>query len=199
MSCAGFWLYGPAWPKPLREQYTRRGFIARTASKPSPQSPIVPGRKFSTRMSASGIMRRRIARPSSSCMLRVMLRLLRLMTRKKLPVSPIRGGDFRKPSPPFGFSILITSAPRSARTWVHSPPGSTCERSSTRVPSRGKVMNTLLISFTFFGIARTSTPGRKGTGLRKQRKGTAGREWRTTSSSYGCRRDRCCLSRSRPR
>ncbi|CFN74703.1 Uncharacterised protein [Bordetella pertussis] len=40
-------------------------------------------------------------------------------------------------SPAPGRSILMTSAPRSARFWVHQGPASTRVRSSTRMPVRG--------------------------------------------------------------
>jgi hypothetical protein len=46
------------------------------------------------------------------------------------------GPQVRVSSPLPGRSILITSAPRSARVCVHQGPASTRDRSSTRIPSR---------------------------------------------------------------
>ncbi len=62
----------------------------------------------------------------------VTLRLLRLSSSKyRLPATR------RMPSPPRGSSILITSAPRSARRSVAYAPGSRRVRSRIRTPRRG--------------------------------------------------------------
>gem|GEM_PF-4968446 len=83
----------------------------------------------------------RISRwPSAVDMSTVTDRLLRLQAAKYTALSeglPCASGkkggpQWRVSSPSPGFSILITSAPMSARFWVHQGPASTRERSSTR-------------------------------------------------------------------
>ena len=57
---------------------------------------------------------------------------------KWMPSLPWNGGLKRAMSPPFGASILMTSAPSPARTSVPYGPASATVRSSTRRPSSGR-------------------------------------------------------------
>src|ERR1700722_18683567 len=68
--------------------------------------------------------------------------LLRLNERKKPMPRP---GSLRVLSPPGG-SILMTSAPRSARIMPHVGPMIMCVNSMTRTPSRGRVMVSLMMN-----------------------------------------------------
>src|SRR3990172_1656888 len=63
-------------------------------------------------------------------------------SRVSFPSRPFSHGgpNARESSPVPGRSILITSAPRSARFWPHHGPASTRERSSTRIWDRGPDM-----------------------------------------------------------
>src|SRR5918999_3748318 len=70
-------------------------------------------------------------------------RLLRLRLRK-IGFSPSTGiGLPREMSPTSARSTLMTSAPKSPRTWVQTGPISTWVKSSTRMPSRGSVIRKL--------------------------------------------------------
>ncbi len=49
------------------------------------------------------------------------------------------GPHWRVSSPVTGLSTFITSAPKSARIWVHQGPAITLDKSSTRIPFKGPV------------------------------------------------------------
>src|SRR5574341_2448573 len=98
---------------------------------------MTPGRKpSSTTSDVSASFRKRV-RPSSIFKFRLRLFLPRFRAPNRM-LSPLRiGGMWRSQSPPPGGSILITSAPKSARMRVQKGPGSSMVRSSTRIPARG--------------------------------------------------------------
>src|SRR3972149_10964371 len=54
----------------------------------------------------------------------------------------MKGKLFREGSPPSGFSTLITSAPRSARSMVQNGPAKAQVISRTRTPSKGPGIET---------------------------------------------------------
>ena len=94
---------------------TSLGLSAHSASGDMPQRSSVPGRKFSTRMSAVAIRSRASCWPSASRRFRVIDFLLRAITGHHSD----RPCGFSRPhwrigSPAPGGSILITSAPKSA-------------------------------------------------------------------------------------
>src|SRR6516165_6007601 len=67
-------------------------------------------------------------------------RLLRFIIRKAAASSPIFGGIMWRVSSPFGvFSILMTSAPKSASISVQVGPAMTCVRSITFKPVNGPI------------------------------------------------------------
>src|SRR5918999_1718919 len=67
-------------------------------------------------------------------------RLLRLRLRK-IGFSPSTGISFPREMSPTSFrSTLITSAPKSPRTWVQTGPISTWVKSRTRIPSSASVI-----------------------------------------------------------
>ena len=93
------------------------GLISLSRSQPSPQRSSVPGRKFSTRMSAVAIRRRAISCPSGSRRLSVIDFLLRAITGHQRERPSFRcWPQARIGSPTPGASTLITSAPKSARS-----------------------------------------------------------------------------------
>ena len=96
---------------------------------------MVPGRRFSTTMSARSIKRRNTSFPRGSLRSRARERLLRL-SRMKLEDSPSRNGAVARTwSPPSGFSIFTTSAPRSASWSVQNGAAMKLPTSTTRTPS----------------------------------------------------------------
>src|SRR6267143_5246375 len=96
---------------------------------------MVPGRRFSTAMSARSIKRRNTALPRGSLRSRARERLLRL-SRMKLEDSPSRNGAVARTwSPPSGFSIFTTSAPRSASWSVQNGAAMKLPTSTTRTPA----------------------------------------------------------------
>src|SRR5919206_4460562 len=118
---------------------TRPGLILLNSSYPRPHLSRVPGLKFSTTTSAPEMRRRANACPSSSRKLRVTDFLLRAMmghqrVRPSLRCLP----HSRMGSPLPGGSILMTSAPKSARSWPQKGPASKLPISTTRTPSRGR-------------------------------------------------------------
>ena len=70
-----------------------------------------------------------------------MLRLFRFIARNAADSVSMNGGPIRRvSSPPFGFSILMTSAPMSASSMLQNGPARICEQSRTRTPSRASGM-----------------------------------------------------------
>src|SRR3954453_6400567 len=98
---------------------------------------ITPGPRLSATTSASLIRRRAISLPSALFRSMTVLRLLLLSSRKKkLSSSGLSLFHSRRArSPPFGFSILITSAPSQASICVQDGPAWSCVKSMTRIPS----------------------------------------------------------------
>src|SRR5215203_5655155 len=118
---------------------TRPGFVSLRSQYPRPHLSSVPGLKFSTTTSASEMSRRAMACPSSSRRLRVTDFLLRAMmghhrVRPSLRWRP----QTRMGSPLPGGSTLMTSAPKSARSWPQKGPASKLPISTTRTPSSGR-------------------------------------------------------------
>src|SRR5690242_545131 len=98
---------------------------------------MVPGRKFSTSTSAVAIKRHSTSFPAGARISSAMPNLLRFIAMNAAD-SPLKyGGAMRRESsPPRGFSILITSAPRSASNIAQNGPAMICVKSNTRIPSR---------------------------------------------------------------
>src|SRR5215831_8287984 len=98
---------------------------------------MTPGRNCSTRTSAAVINGCRRVSASAAFRSIEMLRLPRLSMANGTLVSAKRGGWLRISSPLSGRSILITSAPASARSKVAIGPGSRVLKSRMRMPARG--------------------------------------------------------------
>src|SRR5919112_3461974 len=118
---------------------TRPGLISLKSSYPRPHRSKVPGLKFSTTTSALAMRRRATSCPCSSLKFRVTDFLLRAMighqrVRPSLRCLPQR----RMGSPLPGGSTLMTSAPKSARSWPQKGPASRLPISTTRTSSRGR-------------------------------------------------------------
>src|SRR5438552_1307612 len=98
---------------------------------------MTPGPRFSATTSHSLIRRRAISLPSAAFRSTTMLRLLLLSSRKKkLSTSGLSlFHSLRARSPPFGFSILITSAPSQASICVQDGPAWSWVKSMMRMPS----------------------------------------------------------------
>src|SRR6267143_2128128 len=95
---------------------------------------MVPGRRFSTRTSARAASVRKASLPRGALRSRATERLFRF-SRRKLDDSPSRNGPLARVwSPPSGFSILMTSAPRSASCRVQNGAAMKLPTSSTRIP-----------------------------------------------------------------
>src|SRR5919112_1163940 len=118
---------------------TRPALISRRSSYPRPHLSSVPGLKFSTTTSASEMSRRARFCPSSSRRLRVTDFLLRAMIGHQRVCPSLRWRpQTRMGSPLPGGSSLMTSAPRSPRSWPQKGPASRLPISTTRTPSRGR-------------------------------------------------------------
>src|SRR6478752_9390440 len=129
--------YGPVWPNPVIRATTRPGLSSCSASGERPQRSRVPGRKFSTRTSAVATRRRKTSAPSAADRLSATVRLLREISDHQIGVASREGPWPRMPSPAFGCSILITSAPKSPRIWQARGPARIVEASTTRRPVSG--------------------------------------------------------------
>src|SRR5215207_7874726 len=99
----------------------------------------------------------KIARSRAFVRSRTMLRLLRLSAKKGALSPP----GMRSAAPPMarerspaGGSTLMTSAPKSPSCMVQNGPPMTCVRSTTRTPSRGRVMRAILARRRSFHDAR---------------------------------------------
>src|ERR1700754_4740786 len=115
-----------------------RGLTAWTSSGPRPQRSIVPGRKFSTMMSASWARRRPTAWPSSVRRLSVTERLLRARIDHQSEWSLWRRRPQSRIASPFGgASIFTTSAPKSPSRVPTYGPASSWPNSITRRPWSG--------------------------------------------------------------
>src|SRR3990167_5731685 len=131
----------------------RRGLIAFSASYPSPHFSSVPGRKFSSRKSASPTRRRTMSCPSGSRRLAVMHRLPRATTdhQSGKPSRP----HSRMGSPCPGGSTLITSAPMSAKIWPQNGPAMSWPSSMTRRSVSGPVRGGVWVMGVLRDGART--------------------------------------------
>ena len=126
------------WPYAPSEQYTRRGFAARTASGPSPSSSARPGRRLWRKTSARAASRSSASRPRGSRSDRPRERFPALAERNIVPSPSQNGGPHARPSSPVsGRSTLTTSAPSAARIWAQYGPAIDVVTSSTRAPSSG--------------------------------------------------------------
>ena len=97
----------------------------------------MPARKLSIITSASFASFFTMSRPWSDLRLTDKLRLLRLNDMNWV-LSPFQmGGHLRVSSPSLGSSILMTSAPMSAKFWVQNGPARVRVRSTTLMFSRG--------------------------------------------------------------
>ncbi len=149
--------YGPSWPKPEIRTSTSPGFASCSTSGPSPHRSSVPGRKFSTSTSASAASRRSTSAPRSSPMLMPTVRLLRDSSFHHNGTPSLAAPWPRIPSPFWGCSTLMTSAPKSPRIWQHSGPARIVDTSSTRSPASGPVGGREVAS-----AASIHPPGRRG-------------------------------------
>src|SRR3990172_12776364 len=117
-----------------------RGLSPASTGEPRPRRGITSGRNFSTTTSAFATSLKKISQPSAALRLSVIDFLLAFWARKLVPMSILFNFEtlprMRARSPPLGFSILTTSAPRSARCSVEKGPERTFVRSRTRTPVR---------------------------------------------------------------
>src|SRR5688500_10253051 len=119
---------------------TRPGLMPLRSSYPRPHFSSVPGLKFSTTTSASEMSRRARSCPSPSRRLMVTDFLLRaMMGHQRVRACRRWRPQSRMGSRLPGGSSLITSAPKSARSWPQKGPASRLPISTTRTPSRGRV------------------------------------------------------------
>src|SRR5215213_11220735 len=119
----------------------RPGLMPLRSSYPRPHFSSVPGLKFSTTTSASEMSRRARFCPSPSRRLMVIDFLLRaIMGHHRVCPSLRRRPHTRMGSPLPGGSSFMTSAPKSARSWPQKGPASRLPISTTRTPSRGRVL-----------------------------------------------------------
>ncbi|MNE17666.1 hypothetical protein D3C80_1106550 [compost metagenome] len=111
-----------------------------STSHPSPHFSRVPGRKFSMRMSASCISRFTTSCASAWRRSSVTDCLLRDWAAHHTEVPLCSKRHLRKGSPVTGGSILMTSAPNSARIFAAKGPAISCPISTTLMPSSGRLM-----------------------------------------------------------
>src|SRR3984893_8623069 len=109
-------------------------------SSPTPRRSATPGRKFCTKTSAPAASRSTASRPPAVFRSSTTERLLRLLFRNDAVNPARRLPPARVASPPSGASILITSAPWSARIIVASGPATFEVRSTMRYPVSGPGM-----------------------------------------------------------
>src|SRR3990167_7678966 len=129
--------YGPVWPKAEIRTMTRPRFTAWRSSQPRFQRSMVPGRKFSARMSASTVRRRMSACPSGARRLHVMDFLLRDSASHQYESPSAAGVPSRRRSSPFpGCSTLMTPAPNSPSRVQQNGAATKVARSRTMSPSR---------------------------------------------------------------
>src|SRR6056297_2774530 len=125
----------PVWPHPEIRTTISPGLLASRSSGARPILSRVPGLKFSTRTSAEAMSSRATTRPSALRMSTARLCLLRQYAFQKVDTPSTRQALRSSPRP--GFSILITSAPKSASTWVSTLPATSRDMSMTLRPSSG--------------------------------------------------------------
>ena len=135
-------LYGPVCPKPDSRTMINFGLSLLSASKLKFHFSSVPGRKFSTMMSASSASLRTMSCPSFSRRLTVTDFLLRACAyhHRLVPswsLRHLRNGSPPSPRASAGDSILMTSAPNSASRRPQNGPAISVPISSTFRPSSG--------------------------------------------------------------
>src|ERR1039458_8344877 len=150
-------------------QYTMRGLTWASTGEARPSRFMTSGRKFSTSTSAVATSFLNTSLPSGLFRFRVRDFLLLFWARKLVPMSCWLSlgtlPSLRARSPSVGFSILMTSAPSSARCKVANGPASTLVMSSTRTPCnalRGFCalsLESLLVSRDEIGLRRPAVPG----------------------------------------
>jgi hypothetical protein len=113
-----------------------RGLRARSVSGPRPQDSIAPGRKFSISTSASLASRLTMSCASGVRKSRARLRLFRDCTCHQTEVPSLSIRQTRSGSPAPGGSILITSAPKSARVLAANGPAISWPSSMTFRPDK---------------------------------------------------------------
>ncbi len=141
--------WGPVWPHGVSEQRTTRGFFARSASQPSPSVASSSGACVSMTTSARATRSSSRSRPRGFVRSSVMPRFEVLYAsqtseRSRSSAWP-QNGPRRRRGSPAGGSTLMTSAPRSPRSFAAKWPGSLV-RSSTRMPSKLPRMELGLLS-----------------------------------------------------
>src|SRR3954469_24521411 len=115
---------------------------------------MVPGRRFSTSTSARCASRRSTSLPRGAFRSRASERLLRFSRTNPDDSPSMNGAMVRTWSPPSGFSILITSAPRSASCSVQNGAAMKLPTSRTRRPARaGSGMRALYPDASRLGAA----------------------------------------------
>ena len=117
----------------------RRGLIFSSASGPRPQPSMAPGRKFSISTSTSPASCRTMSCARGSFRSRASERLLRDCTCHQTEVPSFSKRHLRSGSPMPGGSILITSAPKSAKVLAANGPAISWPSSSTFRPLSGPV------------------------------------------------------------
>ena len=114
----------------------KRGLRRCNSSQPKPHFSRVPGRKFSTKISASKAKLRAIACPSGRRKSRQIDSLLRDCACHQTEVPSCNMRHFRKGSPSPGASTLMISAPKSANVLAAKGPAINCPNSNTLIPAR---------------------------------------------------------------
>ena len=129
--------YGPLCPKPVSRVIVNFGFVSNSSSGTKPNASSFPGRKFSTRTSATLSIRFKVAKSPLFFKSTVMARFPRLANfHHSVSPSAARYPMFRDESPD-GRSTFATSAPKSARYLAQCGPAKMVEMSTTRRSARG--------------------------------------------------------------
>ena len=122
---------------------TSVGLCARSCSNEHPHASILPGPMFSMTTSARPANDRNMSRPSGAAISMLILRMLRVSPANNAVVRTPDGSNssnwlgaskVRSASGRSFHSILITSAPSSARTRGHTLPATTVPNERTRTP-----------------------------------------------------------------
>ncbi len=117
----------------------RRGFSVRSDAS-SPSWRTMPGRRFWITTSASSTMKRRKAARCASFLRSSATECLLRFKVWKITDAPCQKGgpQLRASSPPLGFSIFTTLAPRSPNTWPAKGAATLVPSSTTTIPSSGR-------------------------------------------------------------
>ena len=129
--------YGPVCPKPVTRVIVNFGFVLMSSSGIKPNASSFPGRRFSTKTSATVSIRFKVARSSLFFRSKVMARLPRLANfHHSVSPSAARHPMFRDESPA-GCSTFTTSAPKSAKYLPQCGPAKIVDMSTTFKSARG--------------------------------------------------------------